>query len=102
MGRSSGPRSCSIAVITRLSVGGPRYVYSRTIESGSLLHELDVHNLTAFKASPLGEMIGLRSAVKRVPSFVWNGSRAFKRVFLQALFEGDGSSSRLPRNSISI
>src|SRR5204862_7632902 len=27
---------------------------------------------------------------------------AFKRVFLQALFEGDGSSSLLPRSTISV
>src|SRR5262249_60827562 len=45
---------------------------------------------------------GLKSADRRVPVFVWTGSRACKRIFLQALFEGDGSSSLLPRNTISI
>src|SRR5205823_2147333 len=83
-------------------VGGRRYVSERVIKSGSRLHELDVHNMDAFAASPLAELIGEKSAAKRIPSFVWQGSLAFKRVFLQALFEGDGSSSLLPRNTISI
>src|SRR5262245_523594 len=34
-------------------VGGTRYVSSRTIRSGSLLHELDVQDLTALLRSPL-------------------------------------------------
>ncbi len=83
-------------------VGGRRYVYERTIKSGSRLYELDIHNLTAFAASPLLELIGDRSANKRIPSFIWDGSPAFKRVFLQSLFEGDGSSSLLPRNTINL
>ncbi len=83
-------------------VGGPRYVYSRTIKSGSLCHELDVQDLTALRASPLSELEGRRSDRKRVPEFVWAGGAAFKRVFLQALFEGDGSCSLLPRNTIQV
>ncbi len=76
-------------------VGGARYAYSRTIKSGSLLQELDIQEMTRFRASPLAEMIGLRSAHKRVPSFVWDASPAFKAAFLRAAFEGDGSSSIL-------
>jgi DNA gyrase subunit A len=83
-------------------VGGARYVYSRTIASGSLLHELDVQNLDAFMAGPLAGMIGTRSYDKAVPEQVWQGSAAFKRAFLQALFTGDGSSSLLPRSAIQI
>ncbi len=37
-----------------------------------------------------------------VPSFVWSAGPAFKQAFLQALFEGDGSCSLLPRNSVQI
>ncbi|MFJ8581461.1 intein-containing DNA gyrase subunit A [Micromonospora sp. NPDC093277] len=85
-----------------LAVGGPRYVSERTIASGSLLHELDVQNLSALRKSLLGELVGARSAGKFVPEFVWQGPAAVKRAFLQALFEGDGSSSLLPRNSIQI
>jgi DNA gyrase subunit A len=39
---------------------------------------------------------------KAVPERVWRAGKAFKRVFLQALFTGDGSSSLLPRKSIQI
>ena len=83
-------------------VGGARYVYSRTIRSGSLCHELDVQNLAALRSSPLAELEGLTSEHKRVPEFVWAGSSGLKRVFLQALFEGDGSCSLLPRSTIQI
>ncbi|MEU3454832.1 intein-containing DNA gyrase subunit A [Micromonospora sp. NPDC006766] len=85
-----------------LAVGGPRYVSQRNIASGSLLHELDVQDLSALRKSLLGEMVGARSADKFVPEFVWQGPAAIKRAFLQALFEGDGSSSLLPRNTIQI
>ncbi len=83
-------------------VGGPRYISSRVIRSGSVLHELDVQDLATFAASPLGELMGVRSAGKRVPSFVWTANAAFRKRFLQALFEGDGSSSLLPRATIQI
>ncbi|MFG1758043.1 intein-containing DNA gyrase subunit A [Micromonospora echinofusca] len=85
-----------------LAVGGRRYVSQRTIASGSLLHELDVQDLSALRQSLLGELVGARSADKFVPEFVWQGPAAVKRAFLQALFEGDGSSSLLPRNTIQI
>ncbi|WP_422737562.1 intein-containing DNA gyrase subunit A [Micromonospora sp. WMMD729] len=85
-----------------LAVGGPRYVSERVIASGSTLNELDVQDLTALRASFLGELVGARSAAKFVPEFVWQGPAAVKRAFLQALFEGDGSSSLLPRNTIQI
>ncbi len=83
-------------------VGGARYLYSRRITSGSLCHELDVQNLAALRMSPLAEMEGLTSEHKCVPEFVWSGSCEFKRVFLQAVFEGDGSCSLLPRSTVQI
>ncbi|MEP7224746.1 MAG: DNA gyrase subunit A, partial [Actinomycetota bacterium] len=83
-------------------VGGPRYVYERRIRSGSTLYELDVQRLDALGDSPLHELKGLSSSEKRVPEAVWRGGLSFKRVFLQALYEGDGSSSLLPRGSIQI
>jgi DNA gyrase subunit A len=82
-------------------VGGPRYVYSRRISSGSLLHELDVQNLSHFQRSPLAEIRGA-AREKVVPEFVWRANPAMKREFLRALFTGDGSSSLLPRNTIQI
>ncbi len=83
-------------------VGGPRYVHERTIKSGSHMYELDIHNMDAFAASPMSELMGHRSAEKRVPSFVWNANAAFKQAFLRSLFEGDGSCSDLARSSIQI
>jgi DNA gyrase subunit A len=85
-----------------IAVGGPRYVSKRVIASGSLLFELDVQNLDALRSSILGELIGSRSAQKFVPSFVWAGPAAVKRAFLQSLYEGDGSSSLLRRNTIQV
>ncbi|PMR59931.1 DNA gyrase subunit A [Verrucosispora sp. ts21] len=85
-----------------LAVGGPRYVAERVIASGSVLHEIDIQDLSALRASILGELVGARSAGKFVPEFVWQGPAAIKRAFLQALFEGDGSSSLLPRNTMQI
>ncbi|HET8894700.1 MAG TPA: DNA gyrase subunit A [Gaiellaceae bacterium] len=83
-------------------VGGPRYVYERRIASGSLLHELDIQDLGVLRESALGDLAETRSAAKRVPERVWQGGRAYKRAFLQALFEGDGSCSLLPRHTIRI
>ena len=83
-------------------VGGARHVYGRNIASGPELWELDVQCLGAVRAGILAPLAGARSGQKTVPERVWQGSRAFKRVFLQSLFTGDGSSSLLPRNSIQI
>jgi DNA gyrase subunit A len=83
-------------------VGGSRYVYSRKIESGSTLHELDVQNLDALRVSPLGELEDVDSDEKAVPERVWRAGRAYKRIFLQALFTGDGSCSLLPRKTIQV
>src|SRR5918994_6222497 len=82
-------------------VGGPRYVYSRPIASGSILHELDVQDLAALRDSVLSEVTG-RAAEKRVPESIWAGSVQRKRWFLQALFTGDGSCSALPRDSVQV
>jgi DNA gyrase subunit A len=83
-------------------VGGRSYVYERTIRSGSTLWELDVQRLDAVRKSPLAELVGWTSSEKRIPDRVWQGGAAFKRVFLQSLFTGDGSSSILPPSSIQI
>jgi DNA gyrase subunit A len=83
-------------------VGGTRYVYDRVIKSGSRIYEVDVQEMSAFAKSPLGELIGDRSASKRIPSFVWSGPTALKRVFLQSVFEGDGCSALLGRNTIQV
>jgi DNA gyrase subunit A len=58
--------------------------------------------MEALRSSRLVELIGQRSAQKSVPQWMWNSATAVKRVFLQALFEGDGSCSALPRNTIQV
>jgi DNA gyrase subunit A len=83
-------------------VGGRRYVYSRRLPSGRTIWELDVQETKSLRESPLADMVGQYSAAKRVPQLVWAGSPEVKRVFLQSLFEGDGSSSLLPRHTIQI
>ncbi len=83
-------------------VGGPRYVSERTIVSGSRLLELDIHNLAALRSTRLVDLVGQRSADKSVPEWLWHSAAAVKRTFLQALFEGDGSCSALPRNTIQV
>jgi DNA gyrase subunit A len=83
-------------------VGGKRGIYQTTNASGSRMHVLRTYNMTALKQSCLGEMVGQRSADKAVPAWLWHASAAVKRVFLQALFEGDGSCSALPRNTIQV
>ncbi|NUR76035.1 MAG: DNA gyrase subunit A [Thermoleophilia bacterium] len=83
-------------------VGGTRYISRRRIASGSTLWELDVHNTERLAASPLAALRSQRAAEKRVPEGVWGASQAYKRVFLQALFTGDGSSSLLARKTMQI
>jgi DNA gyrase subunit A len=83
-------------------VGGSRYVSRRRIASGNTLWELDVHNLSRLTASPLADLQSQRAAEKAIPERVWRSTQAYKRVFLQALFTGDGSSSLLPRKTIQV
>ncbi|MGI8775118.1 MAG: DNA gyrase subunit A [Actinomycetota bacterium] len=83
-------------------VGGPRYVYSRTVRSGRLLHELDVQQVGYVQRSVLASLLRSRSEDSFIPDIIWNGSPAMKRVFLQAMFEGDGSSLLLGRNTIQV
>jgi DNA gyrase subunit A len=83
-------------------VGGKRTIYQTTNASGTRMSVLHVQNMTAFKRSRLWDMVGQRSADKCVPEWFWHAPAAVKRAFLQALFEGDGSCSALPRNTIQI
>ncbi|MFF5172374.1 intein-containing DNA gyrase subunit A [Micromonospora sp. NPDC000089] len=84
-----------------LAVGGQRWVGTETTVTGKTLHKMRGW-ISDFDGSILGELVGVRSAGKFVPEFVWQGTAAVKRAFLQALFEGDGSSSLLPRSTIQI
>ncbi|OBK23818.1 DNA gyrase subunit A [Mycobacterium asiaticum] len=68
----------------------------------STLHAFDICNLSEFKKTRLASLSGQRSADKLIPEWLWHSPAAVKRAFLQALFEGDGSCSALPRNTIQI
>src|SRR5207249_4695049 len=55
-------------------VGGARYVSSRhTRIDHKLIHEIDIHNLSALRESPLADLIGKRAADKFIPEAVWRG-----------------------------
>ena len=84
-----------------LVVGGPRYVYRRRLPSGRTLWELDVQDLSALADSILSGIAG-PSREMRIPEEVWAQSPAVKRAFLQTLFEGDGSCSRLGPRTIQV
>ncbi|HEX5246546.1 MAG TPA: DNA gyrase subunit A [Gaiellaceae bacterium] len=83
-------------------VGGSRSVWAE-----GEFHRFEARSgsgyvVTPFAKSCLLELCGLRSNAKVVPESVWRGSRPYKRVFLQSLFEGDGSCSLLPRKTIQV
>ncbi|MGN6606791.1 MAG: intein-containing DNA gyrase subunit A [Jatrophihabitans sp.] len=92
------------AVVTAYerTVGGAFYCNDRLLPSGKRIWELDVHRTAALDASELGELKGARSADKAVPEWIWRSRPVVKRRFLQALFEGDGSVSLLPRNTVQV
>jgi DNA gyrase subunit A len=75
----------------------------RALVSGRPIWRFRVSMLnTAYRASALSELGVAKSREKKVPERVWRASQAYKRVFLQALFTGDGSSSLLPRKTIQV
>jgi DNA gyrase subunit A len=83
-------------------VGGKRCICQKANGSYSPIHTLNVGNVAELRKTRLWDMVGQRSADKFVPEWLWQAPAAVKRVFLQALFEGDGSCSALPRNTIQI
>lgn len=84
-------------------VGGPRYVYSRTLRrSGKTIHELDIQNFSSLAFSHLASMQGLKAADKPLPEVVWRGTPGLKRAFLMALFEGDGGLRPASDSSLTI
>jgi DNA gyrase subunit A len=74
-------------------VGGPRYIYERTMESGKQIYELDIQNTSNIFESPLSSLVGLTAKDKKIPEIIWQGTKGVKRAFLMALFEGDGGIS---------
>jgi DNA gyrase subunit A len=89
-------------LVARMNRDNEGWMGSLEYKQAPELHELDVHNLDAVRNSILAPVIGLASRDKAVPEHVWRSDASFKRLFLQALFTGDGSSSLLPRKTIQI
>ncbi|MGI8720803.1 MAG: DNA gyrase subunit A, partial [Geodermatophilaceae bacterium] len=82
-------------------VGGKRSTHQEMTTTGKRLHKLRMP-LAGLKNSIVRDLVGHRSATKQVPAFIWSAVPAIKSAFLQALFEGDGSSSLLPRATIQV
>ena len=81
-------------------VGGPRYVTAALASRrGPLLHELDIQNLTALRASVLAEMIGSRSAQKAGAGVGVAAHLPASGCSCRRSSTGDGSCSTLPRNT---
>jgi DNA gyrase subunit A len=83
------------------AIGGGRSLYTETTDIGSTLHKLSA-STQRLRDSDLAECIGVLSAGKCVPEFVWCSGPIAKRGFLQALFTGDGSCSALPRGTVQV
>jgi DNA gyrase subunit A len=82
-------------------VGGPRHVRTRPgCDNRKPLHEICIGATAALRSSPLGALLGVRSADKFVPEDVWRGGWGVKRSFLMALFEGDGSARVSPHYTV--
>ena len=65
-------------------------VYKRKLKSGKVLSELQIHDQKALnRLKELG--FNGKSEEKEVPKVVLYSSKRIKRLFLQGLFEGDGS-----------
>ncbi|WP_018684239.1 intein-containing DNA gyrase subunit A [Actinokineospora enzanensis] len=82
-------------------VGSRLSQYTETTSTGKTLYKFSA-SPTELRATVLSEMIGNRSAAKRVPEFIWQSGPTVKRAFLSSLFTGDGSCSALPRNTVQI
>jgi DNA gyrase subunit A len=86
-------------------VGTRFYSYQRQLPSGKMLYEFDVQNLTDFAtdSNPIwADMVGLKSADKKIPEYIFHAPRIIQKIFLQYLFEGDGSISLLEKNTLNL
>ncbi|MCK5854612.1 MAG: hypothetical protein KAG56_05275, partial [Sulfurovaceae bacterium] len=89
-------------------IGESYYSYERVLKSGKTIYEFDVqlqHSKDRDKILSsviYTQMQGLKSKDKRVPSFIFSSSKEAQKIFLQYLFEGDGSFSKLEKNTIQV
>ncbi|HHH51599.1 MAG TPA: hypothetical protein ENK76_04440, partial [Campylobacterales bacterium] len=92
----------------REEFGDSFYSYQRELKSGKIVYEFDVQldfskdRKKILTSAIYTQMQGLKSKDKRVPPFIFKSSKESQRVFLQYLFEGDGSFSELEKNTLQI
>ena len=89
-------------------IGESYYAYERVLKSGKTIYEFDVHlkhskdRGNILSSVVYTQMQGLKSKYKRVPKFIFSMPKEAQKIFLQYLFEGDGSFYKLEKNSLIV
>ncbi|RFD27235.1 DNA gyrase subunit A [Mycobacterium uberis] len=95
---------CFIIIVNEYDVVlcGQHHILSWTNASRSKQLKFDIHSIIESKKTESNDLYGQQFADKLVPDWLWYSSAAIKRVFLQALFESDGSCFKLPCDTVQI
>jgi len=89
-------------------IGESYYAYTRVLPSGKTLYEFDVqlqHSKDRDKilrSNIYTQMSGLKSKDKKIPEAIFSLPKEAQKIFLQYLFEGDGSFSKLEKNTLVV
>ena len=89
-------------------IGSSYYLSNRVLPSGKTIYEFDVqlaHSKDRDKilnSNIYIQMMGLKSKDKRVPEAIFSLPKEAQKIFLQYLFEGDGSFSKLEKNTLIV
>ena len=87
----------------RQLLGDRFYSYVRPLRSGRLIYEFDVQNLAEFSTCPIyADLVNCKAKDKKIPEYIFTASNQAQKIFLQYLFEGDGSISILEKNTINL
>jgi len=78
------------------------YLYNRELPSGKTFYEFDVQKKSSkfFKCKFFKELKGLKSKDKKIPSFLFKSSKSVQKIFLQTIFECDGSISYIKSDNL--
>ncbi len=91
-----------------VEIGQGYYTAERKLKSGKTIYEFDLHlNHSKDREKILNskiyqELVGLKSKDKKIPDFIFNFPKNAQKIFLQYLFEGDGSFSLLEKNTLTV
>lgn len=84
-------------------IGSNFYSYQRKLKSDKDIFEFDVQNITEFsKCFLFDDLVQRKAAEKIIPNYILNASKEAQKIFLQYLFEGDGSVSLLEKNTLCL